>query len=136
MNLRVMTFNLLTSTKQKRRHPWRLRRRNIARIFREWQPDVVGTQEANFRQLKELSDHPPTDPHPQVLSTNRHLFQGSSCEKIIAAQPIEYLTGATRKSAVDGVGLTVIFLTNPTRKPFSVFADDLDRAAYFGRYFE
>ena len=56
MNLRVMTFNLLTSTKQKRRHPWRLRRRNIARIFDQWQPDVVGTQEANFRQLKELSD--------------------------------------------------------------------------------
>ncbi len=56
LKLRVMTFNLLTSTKQKRRHPWRLRRRNIARIFREWQPDVVGTQEANFRQLKELSD--------------------------------------------------------------------------------
>jgi len=56
LNLRVMTFNLLTSTKQKRRHPWRLRRRNIARIFEQWQPDVVGTQEANFRQLKELSD--------------------------------------------------------------------------------
>jgi len=51
-----MTFNLLTSTKQKRRHPWRLRRRNIARIFNQWQPDVVGTQEANYRQLKELSD--------------------------------------------------------------------------------
>ncbi len=56
LNLRVMTFNLLTSTKQKRRHPWRLRRRNIARIFEQWQPDVVGTQEANFQQLKELSD--------------------------------------------------------------------------------
>ena len=51
-----MTFNLLTSTKQKRRHPWRLRRRNIARIFNQWQPDVVGTQEANYKQLKELSD--------------------------------------------------------------------------------
>ncbi len=56
LNLRVMTFNLLTSTKQKRRHPWRLRRRNIARIFEKWQPDVVGTQEANFKQLRELAD--------------------------------------------------------------------------------
>lgn len=55
-NLRVMTFNLLTATKQKRRHPWRLRRRSIARIFRQWQPDVVGTQEANFKQLLELSE--------------------------------------------------------------------------------
>jgi endonuclease/exonuclease/phosphatase family metal-dependent hydrolase len=56
LNIRVMTFNLLTSTKQKRRHPWRLRKRNIARIFDQWQPDVVGTQEANFQQLKELAD--------------------------------------------------------------------------------
>lgn len=52
--LRVMTFNLLTSTKKRRRHPWRLRKRNIARIFNELQPDVVGTQEANFQQLHDL----------------------------------------------------------------------------------
>ena len=32
-NLRVMTFNLLTSTKKRRTHPWRLRKRNIARII-------------------------------------------------------------------------------------------------------
>jgi endonuclease/exonuclease/phosphatase family metal-dependent hydrolase len=54
-NLRVMTFNLLTSTKKRRSHPWRLRKRNIARIFNEMQPDVVGTQEANHAQLLELA---------------------------------------------------------------------------------
>lgn len=54
-NLRVMTFNLLTATKKKRSHPWRLRRRNIARIFQRWQPDVVGTQEANYAQLMDLA---------------------------------------------------------------------------------
>lgn len=53
-SLRVMTFNLLTSTKKRRSHPWRLRKRNIARIFDRLQPDVVGTQEANFKQLQEL----------------------------------------------------------------------------------
>ena len=47
-----MTFNLLTSTKKRRSHPWRLRKRNIARIFDELQPDVVGTQEANYQQLR------------------------------------------------------------------------------------
>jgi endonuclease/exonuclease/phosphatase family metal-dependent hydrolase len=51
-----MTFNLLTSTKKRRRHPWRLRKRNIARIFTKLQPDVVGTQEANYAQLDELSE--------------------------------------------------------------------------------
>lgn len=55
-NLRVMTFNLLTATKKRRRHPWRLRRRNIAKIFNNIRPDVVGTQEANFQQLRELAD--------------------------------------------------------------------------------
>ena len=55
INLRVMTFNLLTATKKKRSHPWRLRRKNIARIFQRWQPDVVGTQEANFEQLRDLA---------------------------------------------------------------------------------
>jgi len=55
-NLRVMTFNLLTSTKKRRSHPWRLRKRNIARIFDELKPDVVGTQEANFKQLRELAE--------------------------------------------------------------------------------
>ncbi len=54
--LRVMTFNLLTSTKMRRSHPWRLRKRSIARIFREYGPDVVGTQEANLRQLLELAE--------------------------------------------------------------------------------
>lgn len=56
LNLRVMTFNLLTSTKKRRSHPWRLRKRNIARIFENLQPDVVGTQEANFKQLQELAE--------------------------------------------------------------------------------
>ena len=55
-NLRVMTFNLLTSTKKRRSHPWRLRKRNIAKIFAAMQPDVVGTQEANYQQLRELAD--------------------------------------------------------------------------------
>lgn len=55
-NLRVMTFNLLSSTKKQRSHPWRLRKRNIARIFTSLKPDVVGTQEANYRQLRELAD--------------------------------------------------------------------------------
>lgn len=53
--LRVMTFNLLTSTKKQRSHPWRLRRRSIARIFRRYEPDVIGTQEANLAQLRDLA---------------------------------------------------------------------------------
>lgn len=55
-NLRVMQFNLLTSTKKRRSHPWRLRKRNIARIFENLQPDVVGTQEANYGQLLDLAE--------------------------------------------------------------------------------
>ncbi len=55
-NLRVMTFNLLTATKKQRTHPWRLRKRNIARIITALGPDVVGTQEANFKQLLELAE--------------------------------------------------------------------------------
>ncbi len=54
--LRLMTFNLLTSTKLRRTHPWRLRKYGVARIFRKYQPDVVGTQEANLHQLLELSE--------------------------------------------------------------------------------
>jgi len=55
-SLRVMTFNLLTSTKKRRTHPWRLRKRSVARIFHRFSPDVVGTQEANFSQLLELAE--------------------------------------------------------------------------------
>lgn len=55
IDLRVMTFNLLTSTKKQRTHPWRLRKRNVARIIAALEPDVVGTQEANFKQLQELA---------------------------------------------------------------------------------
>jgi len=51
-----MTFNLLTSTQMRRSHPWRLRKRGIARIFRHYAPDVVGTQEANLPQLRELAE--------------------------------------------------------------------------------
>ncbi|MFT5234491.1 MAG: endonuclease/exonuclease/phosphatase family metal-dependent hydrolase [Candidatus Krumholzibacteriia bacterium] len=56
LTLRVMTFNLLTATKKRRSHPWRLRKRNIAKIFDNLQPDVVGTQEANYQQLLELAE--------------------------------------------------------------------------------
>jgi endonuclease/exonuclease/phosphatase family metal-dependent hydrolase len=51
-----MTYNLLTSTKKRRSHPWRLRKRNIAKIFEALRPDVVGTQEANYQQLLELAE--------------------------------------------------------------------------------
>lgn len=54
--LRVMTFNLLTSTKKQRSHPWRLRKRSVARIFNRYRPDVVGTQEANLPQLLQLAE--------------------------------------------------------------------------------
>lgn len=54
-DLRVMQFNLLTSTKKRRSHPWRLRRRNVARIIESLRPDVVGTQEANYQQLLDLA---------------------------------------------------------------------------------
>jgi len=54
--LRVMTFNLLTATKKRRSHPWRLRKRNIAKIFDNLKPDVVGTQEANYQQLLDLAE--------------------------------------------------------------------------------
>lgn len=54
-SLRVMTFNLLTSTKKSRSHPWRLRRRNIARLVGDLAPDVLGTQEANQGQLQDLA---------------------------------------------------------------------------------
>lgn len=56
LNLRVMTFNLLTSTKKRRSHPWRLRKRNIAKIIESQRPDIIGTQEANFQQLCELAE--------------------------------------------------------------------------------
>ena len=54
--IRVMTFNLLTSTKKQRTHPWRLRKRMVARIFERFRPHVVGTQEANLPQLLELAE--------------------------------------------------------------------------------
>lgn len=51
-----MTFNLLTSTKKRKSHPWRLRKRNIAKIFANLEPDIVGTQEANYSQLMDLAE--------------------------------------------------------------------------------
>lgn len=56
LNLRVMTFNLLTATKKRRSHPWHLRKHNIAKVFHNVRPDIVGTQEANFQQLCELAE--------------------------------------------------------------------------------
>jgi endonuclease/exonuclease/phosphatase family metal-dependent hydrolase len=55
-SLRLMTYNVLSATKKRRTHPWRLRKRMIARNFRQYQPHVVGTQEANLFQLNELRE--------------------------------------------------------------------------------
>jgi len=54
--LSVMTFNLLTSTKKARSHPWRERKRVVADIINTYRPDVLGTQEANLPQLRELAE--------------------------------------------------------------------------------
>ena len=54
-SLRLMTFNLLTSTKKRRTHPWCLRKQSAARVFQRYRPDVIGTQEANLPQLLELA---------------------------------------------------------------------------------
>ena len=58
-NLRVMTFNLLSSSKKRKSFPWENRRDGIVEVFRTLQPDVVGTQEANLEQLNDLCDRLP-----------------------------------------------------------------------------
>ncbi len=108
MNLRVMTFNLLTSTKQKRRHPWRLRKRNIARIFEQWQPDVVGTQEANYRQLKELSD---------LLPGYEFLGEGNLGSSMVHSDSNWYCATFYRRDRIrpmDSTGLSEALWLSPT----------------------
>lgn len=58
-NLRVMTFNLLSSAKKSKSFPWSQRREGIVEVFETLQPDVVGTQEANLEQLNDLRDRLP-----------------------------------------------------------------------------
>ncbi len=55
-NLSVMTFNLLTANKKTRSHPWQQRKHIVARIINRFRPDVLGTQEANLQQLRELAE--------------------------------------------------------------------------------
>ena len=55
-SLKVMTFNIVTSTKKRNSHPWSSRKHSIAKIFNDQKPDVVGTQEANYKQLIELAE--------------------------------------------------------------------------------
>jgi len=57
-DLRVMTYNLLSAEK-KRNFPWEQRRDGIVELFQRLQPDVVGTQEANYRQIMDLRDRLP-----------------------------------------------------------------------------
>jgi endonuclease/exonuclease/phosphatase family metal-dependent hydrolase len=54
-----MTFNLLAAGKKTKRFPWAERREGIVAIFESLQPDVVGTQEANLRQLNDLRERLP-----------------------------------------------------------------------------
>ncbi len=58
-HLRVMTFNLLSASKKRKTHPWEQRRDGIVEVFRSLQPDVVGTQEANLEQLRDLRERLP-----------------------------------------------------------------------------
>jgi len=53
-----MTYNLLSAEK-KRRFPWEDRCDGIVELFNKLQPDVVGTQEANYRQIMDLRDRLP-----------------------------------------------------------------------------
>lgn len=57
-DLRVMTYNLLAAGK-KRNFPWEHRVDSVVELFQHLQPDVVGTQEANYRQIMDLKDRLP-----------------------------------------------------------------------------
>jgi len=53
-----MTYNLLSAEK-KRRFPWQDRCDSIVGLFDHLAPDVVGTQEANQRQIRDLQERLP-----------------------------------------------------------------------------
>jgi endonuclease/exonuclease/phosphatase family metal-dependent hydrolase len=53
-----MTYNLLSAEK-KRRFPWQDRCDGIVELFDRLAPDVVGTQEANQRQIQDLQERLP-----------------------------------------------------------------------------
>lgn len=52
--LRVMTFNILYETAPHPAGGWQDRRPLVTHVIREWQPDIVGLQEAVARQLDDL----------------------------------------------------------------------------------
>jgi len=58
-SLRVMTYNLLSAAKKRRTFPWEDRRDGIVQLFTSLQPDVVGTQEANLKQINDLRERLP-----------------------------------------------------------------------------
>ncbi len=57
--LKVMTYNLLSAEKKRRRFPWADRRGSVADLITRVDPDVIGTQEANFAQIRDLQDRLP-----------------------------------------------------------------------------
>jgi endonuclease/exonuclease/phosphatase family metal-dependent hydrolase len=57
--LRVMTYNLLSAEKKRRRFPWTDRRDSVADLIERLDPDVIGTQEANFKQIRDLQQRLP-----------------------------------------------------------------------------
>lgn len=52
--LRVMTYNLLSAEKKRKRFPWQDRRESVVELLNRLEPDVIGTQEANFAQIRDL----------------------------------------------------------------------------------
>lgn len=61
-NLKVMTFNLRTMLVIRDENPWRKRRTVVKELIMEKQPDVIGTQEGIYLQLRNMkSDLPEYD---------------------------------------------------------------------------
>ncbi|NBD26876.1 endonuclease/exonuclease/phosphatase family protein [Paenibacillus glycinis] len=54
MDITVMTFNLRTSTASDGDHAWVYRRDKAARMIRDHEPTIVGTQETHAHMLEEL----------------------------------------------------------------------------------
>lgn len=58
--LRVMTFNIRTATARDGENAWPHRRELLVKVIRDFDPDVLGVQEAQRKQLDELTAALPT----------------------------------------------------------------------------
>ncbi len=76
--LKVMTYNIRTAKAPDGKNAWNKRRQNVVNVFKTYQPDIIGLQEAEHEQVRFINENLPQYGYVS-MGRNDGFYEGAAC---------------------------------------------------------